>query len=212
MHTKRPTSLSFLDFSGLTMQLKDRIIHEALRQFSTKGYMATSTVDIIDAASTSKGGLYNHFKNKEQLFLEALSQARKIWRERNLHGLDEIERPVDKIIQILVNYRDRYLIDTENIPGGCVFVNLTVELSDQQPHLAAHVREGMERLKAMLKRLLDQEKANGTLQDGVDTDEVVHVLFSGLMGACVIYTADKSEENLSRTIQALIRYLEDLSC
>ena len=60
------------------MTLKEKIVAEALRQFSTKGFLNTSTMDIIAAVGTSKGGLYNHFKSKEQLFYASLSQARKI--------------------------------------------------------------------------------------------------------------------------------------
>lgn len=89
--------------------LKQNIVHEALRQFSVKGFLNTSTTEIIEAVGTSEGGLYNHFKNKEELFFEALSQARKIWRERNLDGVADLERPVDKIKKILSNYKDRYL-------------------------------------------------------------------------------------------------------
>jgi TetR/AcrR family transcriptional repressor of nem operon len=192
------------------MTLKEKIICEALRQFSTKGFLATSTADIIQAAGTSKGGLYNHFKSKEHLFFEALSQARKIWRERNLAGLDRIPRPVDKLKQILANYRDRYLTDSENFPGGCIFVNLLVELSDQRPHLAEAVNEGFVRFKAMLKRLLEEERAAGTLRTGVDIDKVVEMIFAGLLGACVLYTSDKSRQNLDLTIGALVSYLDDI--
>jgi TetR/AcrR family transcriptional regulator, transcriptional repressor for nem operon len=192
------------------MTLKEKIVAEALRQFSTKGFLATSTVDIIQAAGTSKGGLYNHFKSKEQLFYEALSQARKIWREHNLNGVDEIPRPIDKITRILANYRDRYLMDSDNFPGGCIFIHLTVELSDQRPQLAKAVTEGFARFKAMLRRLLDQEREAGTLRAKVDIDTVVEMVFSGLLGACVMYTADKSTENLDRTIGTLIGYLERL--
>ena len=70
------------------LSLKDRIIHEALRQFSSKGFMSTSISDILESAGASKGGLYNHFKSKEDLFFAALSEARKIWRQRNLAGLN----------------------------------------------------------------------------------------------------------------------------
>src|SRR4030043_799677 len=61
--------------------LKDRIIHESLRQFSTKGFMSTTINDILEAVGTSKGGFYNHFKSKEDLFLAARSEARQIWRQ-----------------------------------------------------------------------------------------------------------------------------------
>jgi TetR/AcrR family transcriptional regulator, transcriptional repressor for nem operon len=187
--------------------LKDRIIHEALRQFSSKGYMSTSITDILEAVGTSKGGLYNHFKSKEELFFAALAEARRIWRQRNLAGLDRFERPVDKLKQILANYRDRYLADAQNFPGGCVFVALAVELHDQQPHLAREVNEGFERFKGLIQRLLDQEKAAGHLQGGIDTGMAAEVIFSGLLGACVSYSADKSKEHLDRTIQSLLDFL-----
>jgi len=192
------------------MTLKEKIVIEALRQFSTKGFLATSTMDIIQAANTSKGGLYNHFKNKEQLFLEVLSQARMIWRERNLAGLDQIPRPIDKIRKILENYKDHYLVDSTNFPGGCIFVNLAIELSDQRPHLAAVVNEGFIRFKSLLQRMLAAERDAGRLPAGVDLDRVVELVFSGLLGACVMYTSDKSQKNLDLTISTLDEYLVQL--
>jgi TetR/AcrR family transcriptional repressor of nem operon len=193
------------------MTLKDRIIHESLRQFSTKGYMSTSINDILASVGTSKGGLYNHFKSKEDLFFAALSEARKIWRQRNLAGLDQVARPLDKIKKILANYRDHYLADSENFPGGCVFVALAVELNDQQPHLAKEVNEGFKRFKGMIKRLLDQEQAAGHLKNGIDSAVLAEMVFSGILGACVAYTSDKSRENLDHTIQSLTDFLTLIS-
>ncbi len=193
------------------MSLKDKIIHEALRQFSTKGYMSTSISDILHAVGTSKGGLYNHFKSKEDLFFAALSEARKIWRQRNLAGLDRLDRPLDKIKKLLENYRDHYLTDAENFPGGCVFVTLAVELHDQQPHLAKEVNEGFQRFKSLVKRLLDQAQAAGGLKDGVNTEAVAEMIFSGTLGACVAYTSDRSPENLDQNIRGLIAFVNAIS-
>ena len=193
------------------MTLKEKIIHESLRQFSTKGFMSTSINDILEAVGTSKGGLYNHFKSKEDLFFAALSEARKIWRQRNLIGLHQQERPLDKIIKLLENYRDNYLTDSEDFPGGCIFVNLAVELNDQQPHLAREVNEGFERFKGMIKRLLDQEQTAGRLKGDVDTSLAAEIIFSGIVGTCVTYTSDKSREHLDRNIAALIDYLHRMS-
>jgi TetR/AcrR family transcriptional regulator, transcriptional repressor for nem operon len=193
------------------MSLKDKIIHEALRQFSSKGFMSTSISDILESVGTSKGGLYNHFKSKEDLFFAVLSEAQKIWRQRNLAGLDRFERPLDKLRQILENYRDLYLADTENFPGGCVFVALAVELHDQQPHLAQEINQGFDRFKDLIQRLLDQEKAAGGLRNGIDTGMAAEIVFSGILGACVTYTLVKSRENLDCTIRGLIDYLTMIS-
>lgn len=189
------------------MILKEKIIQESLRQFSTKGYMSTSINDLLEAVGTSKGGLYNHFKSKEDLFFTALSEARNIWRQRTLVGLSELERPLDRIIKVLENYRDNYLPDLDDFPGGCVFVKLGVELNDQQPHLAREVNEGFERFKGMIKGLLDQEKEDGRLKDSVNTSLAAELVFSGLLGTCVMYTSDKSREHLDRNIAALIEYV-----
>ncbi|NIO70176.1 MAG: TetR family transcriptional regulator [Anaerolineae bacterium] len=192
------------------MNLKERIIHESLKLFSLKGFLSTSINDILEAANTSKGGFYNHFASKEDLFFEVLDEARRIWRERNLSGLDEIESPVGKIEKLLENFRDRYLKDSEDFPGGCIFLTFSVELDDQCPHLSKEVNKGFVGLKAMLNRLLDEGKESGELSDSVSTNAITEMLFAGMLGATVIYGVEKSPESLDRSINALIDYLEKL--
>jgi len=194
------------------MTLKERLVTEALVLFSTKGYMSTSITDVMERAGSSKGGLYNHFRSKEELFLEALSTARKIWRERNLEGVNPDDRPILQIRKILENYRDHYLPVEEGLPGGCIFVGLAVELSDQEPRLAAEVNEGFIRFKGMITRLLEKEQLDGGLQPGVEVEQVANAIFSGLLGACVLYTSDKSNENLGLAIGSLIDHLSGISC
>jgi AcrR family transcriptional regulator len=190
--------------------LKERILHESLRLFSLKGYLSTSINDILDAAETSKGGFYNHFTSKEDLFFEVLKEAQRIWRERALWGMKDVEDPVEKIQVLLMNYRDRYLKDSDNFPGGCIFVTFSVELDDQRPHLAEEVNKGFVGLKRMLKRLLDEGKESGKLSDHVSTSAITEMLFSGMLGASVVYGVDKSRQSIDSSINALIDYLEGL--
>ncbi len=188
--------------------LKKKIIHESLRLFSLNGFLNTSMSQILEAAGTSKGGFYNHFKSKEELFFQALDEARNIWREKNLSGLDEIVNPIGKIKRFLENFRDRYLKDAENFPGGCIFITFSVELNDQRPLLSREVNKGFIGLKHLLKRLLDEAKASGGLSNDVDTRAITEMLFAGMLGATVMYGVDKSDANLDRSINTLIDYLE----
>jgi TetR/AcrR family transcriptional repressor of nem operon len=190
--------------------LKEDIVFQSMRLFSMKGFLSTSITDILEAAGTSKGGFYNHFKTKEDLFHAVLSQSRSIWRERCLKGLDEVKSPVEKVELLLENYRDEYLNDYDDFPGGCIFITLAVELADSRPHLAAEVSEGFVRLKAMIKRLLDQAKAADEMRDSVSTESVTEMLFSGMLGASVVYGVDKSKTNLHRAIRALIEHLREM--
>lgn len=192
------------------MSLKEKIIHESLKLFSLNGFLSTSILDIISAAETSKGGFYNHFTSKEDLFYQVLDESRKIWRERNLNGLAEEEDSIGKIKKLLANYKDGYLLDADNFPGGCIFIIFAVELGDSRPHLSREVQKGFVGLKAMIKRLLDKGKDAGEFFNGINTDAVTEILFNGMLGASVNYSAGKSAETLNNSINSLIDYVDKL--
>lgn len=189
------------------MSLKENIVHESLKLFSLKGFSSTSLQDILKAASTSKGGFYNHFQSKEDLFFAVVEEARRIWRLRNLADMDLHEKPLDKIVQLLDNFKNRYLKDSDNFPGGCVFITLSVELNDQRPHLSKELDQGFDGLKKLFKNLLDEGIRSGDLPRNANTGSMTEILFSGIVGASVIYGANKSPETLDRSINALIDYI-----
>ena len=194
----------------ISMTLKETIVHEGLKLFSLKGFLGTSMNDLLEAANTSKGGFYNHFKSKEELFFAVLERAGTIWRERNLEGLDSIESPVGKLRKLLENYCNRYLKDSVNFPGGCVFITLSAELNDQRPHLSREVDKSMSGLKNMINRFLRQAKEIGELKTTVNTGDATEMLFHSMLGTSIGFGATKATENLDRSIKALTGYLDNL--
>jgi len=192
------------------MSLKEKIIHESLKLFSLKGFTSTSIQDILAAANTSKGGFYNHFSSKEDLFYQVLDEARLIWRERNLIGLKQAESSLEKVTILLRNYKDRYLKDADNFPGGCVFITLAVELSDQLPQLSKEIEKGFVGLKNLYKRLLDESKESGELNTNVNTDAITEMIFNSMLGASVVFNSNKSTTGLDKSVNSLVDYLEQL--
>ncbi len=188
------------------MSLKEKIVVESLKLFSLKGFLNTSIEDILSAAGTSKGGFYNHFKSKDDLFLAVLQEAQLIWRERVLKGIKYIEDPLEKIKRILHNYEKEYLKDKEDIPGGCIFVTLSVELDDQRPEFAAEINRGFVGLQNMLKRFVDAAIESETVRKGVSAEEVVNTLFTGMLGSSVLYGINRSDDELHRNIEGLVKY------
>jgi len=192
------------------MALKETIINESLKLFSLKGFISTSLQDILSAAKTSKGGFYNHFSSKEALFYQVLDEARIIWRDRNLDGLDLTDQHLDKVIRLLHNYKDRYLLDAEKFPGGCIFIMFAVELGDQRPHLSEEVQKGFVGLKSMIKRMLDKAGEAGELKETVNTREMSEIIFNSMLGASVSFSTDKSVEKLDASINAIIVFLKSM--
>jgi len=192
------------------MSLREDIIYEAMKLFSLKGYVNTGVNEIIEKVGSSKGGFYNHFASKEDLFYDVLQHAQKMWRSRVLYGLSEVESPLEKVVKILENYRDRYLKDGENFPGGCIFITFSVELDDQHPQLMQEVNKGFDGLKNMLKRYLEEGKEQGELKQNINTDRVTEMIFSGMIGSSVLFGVEKSTVRLDRSINALMDYLDEV--
>ena len=192
------------------MLLKDRIIHESLRLFSLKGFLSTSIEDILRQANTSKGGFYNHFKSKDDLFLAVLKEAQRFWRDKVLLGLDQVESPTEKLEKLLTNYSNNYLKDPECVPGGCVFLTLSVELANQKPEHAEMINEGFTALKVMIQRFLDEARELKEIGREVDTQQASDVLFAGILGTSVIHALNKSEVFVDRSINAMVVYLKTL--
>jgi AcrR family transcriptional regulator len=172
--------------------------------------MNTGVKDIIEAANTSKGGFYNHFASKEELFYEVLAEAQRIWRERVLTGVREFDSPTERIIQICNNYKDRYIKDAENFPGGCIFITLSVELDDQHPHLMGEINQGYKGFRNLLNNIIIEGIERGEFDNSVDPEEISRCLFVGMLGASVQYGVDKSNSTLDKTIDALTKYIRQL--
>jgi len=193
------------------MELKDNIVHEAQKLFSLNGFLGTGINDIIAAAGTSKGGFYNHFASKEDLFYAVLAESQSLWRNKILNSINDIESPTEKIIKILINYRDGYLKDSENFPGGCIFITFSVELDDTRPQLMKEVNKGFDGFRALLTRLLDDAIAQGELPLTLNSDTVAETLFAGMLGASVLYGVEKDNSTLDHSIDSLIEYVFLLS-
>ncbi len=193
------------------MTRKEEIVLNSLKLFSLKGYLNTSLEDILQNSRISKGGFYNYFRSKEDLFHAVVGRARKIWQEKNLSGWDRSPTALGRILLLLKNYRDRYLQDSINFPGGCIFITLSVELDDLRPHLAKEIDEGFKRLKARIRRTIREAQQAGEIGSAVSVETITELVFSAMIGASVRYGIAKSKADLNRTIGAIIRYLQGLA-
>jgi len=56
-------------------ETKARIIKQAAALFNQQGYAGSSMSDIMRVTGLQKGGIYNHFRSKDELALEAFDFA-----------------------------------------------------------------------------------------------------------------------------------------
>jgi AcrR family transcriptional regulator len=75
------------------MHTREKTLQEALRLFSEKGYEAVSVRDIARAVGVKESSLYNHFRNKQDIFDSILAEyshrGAEFFRQYELTGEDD---------------------------------------------------------------------------------------------------------------------------
>lgn len=67
-------------------QMREKIVEASIKLFIEKGYEQTTIQDILDILHISKGGLYHHFKSKDEI-LATVIQKRAQYASDMLHDL-----------------------------------------------------------------------------------------------------------------------------
>src|SRR5947209_19997245 len=93
---------------------RQEILRTAARLFQQRGYDATSMNDISAALKLSKGGLYHHFRSKDEILFHIMNHAMDITEARVQLPVREIADPEEKLralirlhIQLVLRARDR---------------------------------------------------------------------------------------------------------
>lgn len=135
------------------LRTRGRIIENAHRLFSQKGYEATSIDEIMRACGLTRGGFYAHFKSKSQLYHAAISTDRPgVEQRRDCFQTADDDSWIDAIL-------DEYL-DVERAkqnPAASCFVFLAKDVAN--PH--AEVRSAYTRaFKVLNERLYNRVVAH----------------------------------------------------
>ena len=122
---------------------RQNIIDKAMQLFSVKGYFHTSMADIVQATGLTKGGLYGHFANKQEIWYAVYEECVRVWKGIIFQGVREIEDPLARIARVLENSLKNYL-GAGVFEGGCLLFNSLVDFAGQSPTMSDHVLQGFQ--------------------------------------------------------------------
>src|SRR5258706_11383020 len=137
-------------------QTRREIIRKAAPIFNQKGYDGAALSDLMKATGLEKGGIYRHFESKQELAGEAFDHAWKLAMDARFEGTQEIPNTVDRLKQIVRNFRDRR---AGLVPGGCPLLNTAIDSDDGNPQLRANARQGLTWLLGPLQSITEAERS-----------------------------------------------------
>src|ERR1700692_2490686 len=182
------------------------IIRKAAPIFNRKGYSGAALSDLMRATGLEKGGIYRHFESKEELAGDAFEHAWKVARDARFDGTEEIPNTVDRLKQIVRNFRDRR---AGLVPGGCPLLNTAIDSDHCNPQLRAKARHALSSWLARLRALVEEGQGRGEVRPDVDSAKLATLIASTLEGSSMVGRLQRSDEPLDLACRHLEEYLEN---
>ena len=186
-------------------QTRQEIIRKAAPIFNQKGYDGAALSDLMRATGLEKGGIYRHFESKEELAGDAFEHAWKVAMERRFEGTEQIPNTVDRLKQIVRNFRDRR---TGLVPGGCPLLNTAIDSDNGNPQLRAKARQALSSWLDRLRSIAEVGKRRSEVRTNVDSWKLATLIVSTLEGSLMLSRLQKKEEPRDLAVRHLEEYLE----
>lgn len=184
---------------------KETILQRAGELFNTKGYAAASISDIMEVTGLQKGGIYNHFKSKEELTVAAFEFIARQESERFIRAIKQAPDALSKLEAVIVCFR----MYNENslFRGGCPLLNAAVESDYSNPVLRVKVQEMMSDLKTVLIHIIQNGINRRQIKPSVNSDYIATVLIAALEGGVMLSLLYDSSLHLESVIHHLLWYV-----
>lgn len=174
------------------------IIETVAPIFNKNGYAAMSLSKITEATGLTKGAIYGHFENKEELAIESFKfSVRKVLKDLN-KTVNNGETPLAKLKNIAVFYEDYYEYNKQF--GGCPILNIGVDANNQNKVIAQLVQSYNHRILEQFFKLIERAKETNEVKNSIDSMLYAKRFFYMIEGA--VYMAHIMRDN---------SYLKDVS-
>ena len=185
-------------------QTRQDIIRQAAPIFNQRGYEGTALSELMKATGLEKGGIYRHFESKQQLAAEAFDYAWKLAFDTRFAGLQEISNTVDRLQEIVHNFRDRR---TGLVPGGCPLLNTAIDSDDGNPQLREKAELALTSWRDRLRRIIDEGKRQGEIRGSVNSSELANLIISTLEGSLMVSRLLRNDGPRDQACRHLEEYL-----
>jgi TetR/AcrR family transcriptional repressor of nem operon len=185
-----------------------RILERSAPVFNTKGFFGASMHDLVLASGMEKGGIYNHFRSKEQLALEAFDYAVEVMSGRFDAALEGKESALERLVAIVDVLGA--LAEDPPVSGGCPVLNTAVESEGVHPALKERAAEAMSGWLRLVGREVKEGVKSGELLPATDPRSVASVVVATLEGAVMLSRLYDDPDHMRRAVDHLKDHLSSL--
>lgn len=178
----------------------------AIDCFARYGYQGTSIDRIAREAGVTKGAIYYHYKDKNDLLSAAVADRVAEFEDRVQKACDGVG-PAEALRRILAVSIEHAL--SHDRPRFAI--KLMVEAIDTHDPLLEEMRGMMRRFRAFVRNIVRAGQEAGTFRADADADAAAATLTSAVIGAETQYYLDPDRFRLQQTLETFaVQLLQDL--
>lgn len=185
---------------------KEFIIEKAAVIFNKNGFAGASMSELMKETGLQKGGIYNHFKSKEEIVLSAFDYAIKKHNYAVYAAYKNKKNALDKINAIISFYEEYPL--NPIIEGGCPIVNTAVDADNTNPELKERVKNVLSGWIKNLLYLIEEGKKNGEFKTQARAEEISSFVVTTLQGGVVIARSFEDPLYMKKIVSELLAYVK----
>jgi len=182
------------------------IIETVAPIFNKNGYAAMSLSKITEATGLTKGAIYGHFENKEELAIESFKfSVRKVLKDLN-ETVNKGEKPIEMLLNVALFYEGYYEYNKQF--GGCPILNIGVDANNQNKVIAQLVQSYNHRILEQFSLLIEKAKEANEIKNSIDSMVYAKRFFYMIEGAVYmthIMKDDSYLKDLSTVLQQIIK-------
>jgi len=201
MAKMRPIGLIFVRSMSKGDDTRKNIIERAAALYNMKGIAGTSINDVMEVTQLAKGGIYRHFKNKEELTLAVFQYLVTRLSSAIGHAIKEEVTAAGKLHALLDFYADRLALSPT---GGCPLMNFGVEADDTDASLSEQVGKGIRAIQQQISHIIQEGIRAGEFQTSVNAGLFGIKMFNLLEGTMLICRVTKNKAQM-KTVTHMLR-------
>lgn len=188
---------------------REKIVRRSAELFNQQGFAGASMSDIVRVTGLQKGGIYNHFKSKDELAIAAFEYAAGCFMARIQKSVVRQRTAIARLQKLVANYRE--VMHDPPLPGGCPLLNTAVESDDTHPALRDRAREIMSVWLGFIRKIVERGIAKGEIRPEVEPEAVATAIVAGIEGGVMLSKLYADRSYLEYALAHLDEYIAGLS-
>lgn len=186
---------------------KEHIIRESAGLFNTKGYTGASLSEIIDRSGVRKGGIYNHFENKDEIALAAFDYSVSRILDFLSKALENTTSSKERLLAICDVYID--IIESDTLEGGCPILNTAIESDDGHPLLKERAQQAMKVFIGRLKVIVDSGIDNKEFRSTINSEQVCTYIIAVIEGGVMLSKLFDDSKYIRHCVSNVQQFIDD---